>query len=60
MCWNYGQMVAFTDCRPCGETRYEYDRFGQMTAAVHREKRQSIYRSHNHRGQLTAVRDSQP
>ncbi|ECI0412616.1 RHS repeat protein, partial [Salmonella enterica subsp. salamae] len=30
----YGQMVAFTDCSGY-ETRYEYNRFGQMTA-VHR------------------------
>ncbi|EAA7111142.1 type IV secretion protein Rhs, partial [Salmonella enterica subsp. enterica serovar Ouagadougou] len=49
MCWNrYGQMVAFTDCSGY-ETRYEYDRFGQMTA-VHREEGQSIYRSYNSRG----------
>ncbi|GHM26856.1 hypothetical protein ECZU45_06430 [Escherichia coli] len=32
----YGQLLAFTDCSGY-QTRYEYDRFGQMTA-VHREK----------------------
>ncbi|EGG4121082.1 type IV secretion protein Rhs, partial [Salmonella enterica] len=49
MRWDrYGQMVAFTDCSRY-ETKYEYDRFGQMTA-IHREEGQSIYRSYNRRG----------
>ncbi|GHL35828.1 hypothetical protein ECZU27_09940 [Escherichia coli] len=30
----YGRLLAFTDCSGY-QTRYEYDRFGQMTA-VHR------------------------
>ncbi|HAH1019187.1 TPA: RHS repeat-associated core domain-containing protein, partial [Escherichia coli] len=37
MTWSrYGQLLAFTDCSGY-QTRYEYDRFGQMTA-VHREE----------------------
>ncbi|MDI4452696.1 hypothetical protein E7V49_19465, partial [Escherichia coli] len=32
MTWSrYGQLLAFTDCSGY-QTRYEYDRFGQMTA----------------------------
>ncbi|ENT2615739.1 RHS repeat-associated core domain-containing protein, partial [Shigella boydii] len=40
------------------ETRYEYDRFGQMTA-VHREESISLYRSYDNRGQLISVKDTQ-
>ncbi|EJO5241013.1 RHS domain-containing protein [Salmonella enterica] len=56
--WNrYGQMVAFTDCSGY-ETRYEYDRFGQMTA-IHREEGQSVYRTYDNRGRLVSQKDNQ-
>ena len=58
MTWSrYGQLLTFTDCSDYA-TRYEYDRFGQMTV-VHREEGLNVYRRYNSRGQLTAVRDSQ-
>ncbi|WP_434475611.1 hypothetical protein, partial [Escherichia coli] len=47
----YGQLLAFTDCSGY-QTRYEYDRFGQMTA-VHREEGISRYRRYDNRGRLT-------
>ncbi|HFH2632934.1 TPA: hypothetical protein ACGJQN_003853, partial [Escherichia coli] len=50
----YGQLLAFTDCSGY-QTRYEYDRFGQMTA-VHREEGISLYRYYDNRGRLTSVR----
>ncbi len=53
----YGQMVAFTDCSGY-VTRYEYDRFGQMTA-IHREEGQSVYRAYNSRGRLVSQKDNQ-
>ncbi|MBZ1454889.1 hypothetical protein JOW51_24675, partial [Escherichia coli] len=40
------------------QTRYEYDRFGQMTA-VHREEGISLYRRYDNRGRLTSVKDAQ-
>ncbi|EEZ6056266.1 RHS repeat protein, partial [Escherichia coli] len=40
------------------QTRYEYDRFGQMTA-VHREEGISLYRHYDNRGRLTSVKDAQ-
>ncbi|MFG0517863.1 RHS element core protein [Kluyvera intermedia] len=52
-----GLLLTFTDCSGY-QTRYEYDRFGQMTA-VHHEEGQSLYRSYNRRGQLITVRDSE-
>ncbi|HFH2660216.1 TPA: RHS repeat-associated core domain-containing protein, partial [Escherichia coli] len=53
----YGQLLAFTDCSGY-QTRYEYDRFGQMTA-VHREEGISLYRHYDNRGRLTSVKDAQ-
>ncbi|HAX7238380.1 TPA: RHS repeat protein [Escherichia coli] len=58
MTWSrYGQLLAFTDCSGY-QTRYEYDRFGQMTA-VHREEGISLYRRYDNRGRLTSVKDAQ-
>lgn len=58
MTWSrYGQLLAFTDCSGY-QTRYEYDRFGQMTA-VHREEGQSQYRRYDNRGRLLSVKDTQ-
>ncbi|SRB33752.1 protein rhsD, truncation [Escherichia coli] len=58
MTWScYGQLLAFTDCSGY-QTRYEYDRFGQMTA-VHREEGISLYRHYDNRGRLTSVKDAQ-
>ncbi|MCK2557763.1 RHS repeat protein, partial [Escherichia coli] len=62
MTWSrYGQLLAFTDCSGY-QTRYEYDRFGQMTA-VHREEGNRIaedahyvYR-HDEYGRLTEKTD---
>ncbi|WP_143403502.1 RHS repeat protein, partial [Escherichia marmotae] len=51
------QLLTFTDCSGY-QTRYEYDRFGQMTA-VHREEGVSLYRSYDSRGQLISVKDTQ-
>ncbi|ELH3993129.1 RHS repeat protein, partial [Escherichia coli] len=39
-------------------TRYDHDRFGQVTA-VHREEGLSQYHAYDSRGQLTAVKDTQ-
>ncbi|HAV8514339.1 TPA: RHS repeat protein, partial [Escherichia coli] len=42
MTWSrYGQLLSFTDCSGY-QTRYDHDRFGQMTA-VHREEGLSQY-----------------
>ncbi|EKG99336.1 rhsA protein in rhs element [Escherichia coli FRIK920] len=58
MTWSrYGQLLSFTDCSGY-VTRYDHDRFGQMTA-VHREEGLSQYRSYDSRGQLIAVKDTQ-
>ncbi|EFD2470841.1 RHS repeat protein, partial [Escherichia coli] len=58
MTWSrYGQLLAFTDCSGY-QTRYEYDRFGQMTA-VHREEGISLYRRYDNRGRLISVKDAQ-
>ncbi|HCO6306256.1 TPA: rhs element protein RhsB, partial [Escherichia coli] len=58
MTWSrYGQLLSFTDCSGY-QTRYDHDRFGQMTA-VHREEGLSQYRAYDSRGQLTAVKDTQ-
>ena len=54
MTWSrYGQLLSFTDCSGY-VTRYDHDRFGQMTA-VHREEGLSQYRAYDSRGQLIAV-----
>ncbi|MCD4184516.1 rhs element protein RhsC, partial [Escherichia coli] len=58
MTWSrYGQLLSFTDCSGY-QTRYDHDRFGQMTA-VHREEGLSQYRAYDSRGQLIAVKDTQ-
>ncbi|MCJ1154251.1 RHS repeat domain-containing protein, partial [Escherichia coli] len=53
----YGQLLSFTDCSGY-QTRYDHDRFGQMTA-VHREEGLSQYHAYDSRGQLIAVKDTQ-
>ncbi|QMB66557.1 RHS repeat protein [Escherichia coli] len=58
MTWSrYGQLLSFTDCSSY-VTRYDHDRFGQVTA-VHREEGLSQYRAYDSRGQLIAVKDTQ-
>ncbi|HHA4467792.1 TPA: RHS element protein, partial [Escherichia coli] len=58
MTWSrYGQLLTVTDCSGY-VTRYDHDRFGQMTAA-HREEGLSQYRAYDSRGQLIAVKDMQ-
>ncbi|EPH4898029.1 rhs element protein RhsB, partial [Escherichia coli] len=58
MTWSrYGQLLSFTDCSGY-VTRYDHDRFGQVTA-VHREEGLSQYHAYDSRGQLTAVKDTQ-
>ncbi|EOW2955312.1 RHS repeat-associated core domain-containing protein, partial [Escherichia coli] len=58
MTWSrYGQLLSFTDCSGY-VTRYDHDRFGQVTA-VHREEGLSQYRAYDSRGQLIAVKDTQ-
>ncbi|MCZ8781784.1 DUF4329 domain-containing protein, partial [Escherichia albertii] len=58
MTWSrYGQLLTFTDCSGY-QTRYEHDRFGQMTT-VYREEGLSQYRAYDSRGQLIAVKDTQ-
>lgn len=58
MTWSrYGQLLTFTDCSGY-QTRYEYDRFGQMTA-VHREEGLSVYRKYDNRGRLISQQDGQ-
>lgn len=53
----YGQLLAFTDCSGY-ETRYEYDRFGQLTA-VHQEEGISLYQFYDSRGRLVSRKDAQ-
>ena len=58
MTWSrYGQLLTVTDCSGY-VTRYNHDRFGQVTA-VHREEGLSQYRAYDSRGQLIAVKDTQ-
>ncbi|EFB2945483.1 RHS repeat protein, partial [Escherichia coli] len=58
MTWSrYGQLLTFTDCSGY-VTRYDHDRFGQVTA-VHREEGLSQYHAYDSRGQLIAVKDTQ-
>ncbi|MBJ6835663.1 RHS repeat-associated core domain-containing protein, partial [Escherichia coli] len=58
MTWSrYGQLLTVTDCSGY-VTRYDHDRFGQVTA-VHREEGLSQYRAYDSRGQLIAVKDMQ-
>ena len=57
MTWSrYGQLLTLTDCSGY-QTRYEYDRFGQLTA-VHREEGLSEYRVYDARGQLVSIKDA--
>ncbi|EJU7772164.1 RHS repeat protein [Salmonella enterica subsp. salamae serovar 4,12:e,n,x:1,6] len=58
MTWSrYGQLLTFTDCSGY-ETRYEYDRFGQLTA-VHQEEGISLYQVYDSRGRLVSRKDAQ-
>ncbi|EPF3509935.1 RHS repeat-associated core domain-containing protein, partial [Escherichia coli] len=58
MTWSrYGQLLTVTDCSGY-VTRYDHDRFGQVTA-VRREEGLSQYRAYDSRGQLIAVKDMQ-
>ncbi|ELK4319361.1 RHS repeat protein, partial [Salmonella enterica] len=58
MTWSrYGQLLTFTDCSGY-ETRYEYDRFGQLTA-VHQEEGISLYQVYDSHGRLVSRRDAQ-
>ena len=52
-----GLLQAFTDCSGY-QTRYEYDRFGQMTA-MHREEGLSLCRTYNNRGFLVSQKDNE-
>ncbi len=56
MTWSRCISAGITDCSGY-QTRYEYDRFGQMTA-VHREEGISLYRRYDNRGRLTSVKDA--
>ncbi|HEG1988793.1 RHS element core protein [Enterobacter cloacae] len=53
----YGQVLTFTDCSGC-ETRYEYNRFGQITA-IHQEEGLSRYFVYDSRGRLISRQDAQ-
>ncbi len=53
----YGEILSRTDCSGY-ETRYAYNRFGQITA-VHREEGMSEYRRYDRRGRLSSVKDAQ-
>ncbi|MGK9228872.1 RHS repeat protein, partial [Yokenella regensburgei] len=46
----YGQLLTLTDCSGC-VTRYEYDRFGQLTA-LHQEEGLSLHWQYDARGRL--------
>ncbi|HCC0890850.1 TPA: RHS repeat protein, partial [Salmonella enterica] len=57
MTWNrYGQLLTFTDCSGY-LTRYEYNRFGQVTA-IHQEEGLSQYRAYDERGRLVSQQDA--
>ncbi len=57
MVWSrHGQLLSFTDCSGY-ETRYNYDRFGQVTA-IHQEEGLSQYRAYDTRGRLVSQRDA--
>ncbi|HCB1825736.1 TPA: RHS repeat protein, partial [Citrobacter amalonaticus] len=58
MTWSrYGQLLTFTDCSGY-QTRYEYDRFGQVTA-LHQEEGLSQYRAYDDRGRLVSQKNAQ-
>ena len=53
MTWSrYGQLLTFTDCSGY-QTRYEYGRFGQVTA-LHQEEGLSQYRAYDDRADWSA------
>ncbi|HCM1944640.1 TPA: RHS repeat protein, partial [Salmonella enterica subsp. salamae serovar 30:g,m,s:e,n,x] len=57
MTWSrYGQLLTLTDCSGY-QTRYEYNRFGQVTA-LHQEEGLSQYRAYDERGRLVSQQDS--
>ncbi|HHG6072033.1 TPA: RHS element core protein [Salmonella enterica subsp. enterica serovar Vietnam] len=57
MTWSrYGQLLTLTDCSGY-LTRYEYDRFGQVTA-IHQEEGLSQYRAYDSRGRLISIKDA--
>ncbi|MDH1128657.1 DUF6531 domain-containing protein, partial [Enterobacter sp. GD03975] len=57
MTWSrYGQLLTLTDCSGY-RTRYEYNRFGQVTA-IHREEGLSQYRTYDERGWLVSQKDA--
>ncbi|UKJ22847.1 DUF6531 domain-containing protein [Enterobacter mori] len=57
MTWNrYGQLLTFTDCSGY-QTRYEYNRVGQVTA-LHQEEGLSQYRAYDERGRLVSQKDA--
>lgn len=53
----YGQVLTFTDCSGY-VTRYEYNRFGQVTA-IHQEEGLSQYRDYDAQGRLISQRNAQ-
>lgn len=58
MTWSrYGQLLTFTDCSGY-QTRYEYNRFGQVTA-IHQEEGLSQYRTYDERGRLVSQQNAQ-
>ncbi len=57
MTWSrYGQLLTLTDCSGY-QTRYEYNRFGQVTA-IHQEEGLSQYRAYDERGRLVSQKDA--
>ncbi|EOX8567434.1 DUF6531 domain-containing protein, partial [Salmonella bongori] len=57
MTWSrYGQLLTLTDCSGY-QTRYEYNRFGQVTA-IHQEEGLSQYRAYDKRGRLISQKDA--
>lgn len=57
MTWSrYGQLLTLTDCSGY-QTRYEYDRFGHLTA-IHQEEGLSQYRNYDNRGRLISQRNA--
>ncbi|RTO50780.1 RHS repeat protein, partial [Enterobacter cloacae] len=57
MTWSrYGQLLTLSDCSGY-QTRYEYNRFGQVTA-LHREEGLSQYRDYDDNGRLISLRNA--
>jgi YD repeat-containing protein len=58
MTWSrYGQLLTLTDCSGY-QTRYEYNRFGQMTA-IYQEEGLSQHRVYDERGRLIRRQNAQ-